>query len=352
MDTQAPAQIATQDAAHEQAYASHLVSQGVAPDLAEDLARRLRSAQQLPPVDLVGKTKISRQQHRLSTAGVQIDQGAPDADDLAFMHTVLCQVGLPRRAVEGASYERVSGGVGIQITAGSLWDGERFVQHPVPYGPMPRIVLAHLNSEALRQKSPEVDVGPSASAFLKTLGYRSTGGQRGSYTAFKKQVQALAACTVRIGYNVGDKAYTFNRNLIDDFAAWTHRNTPGEARVVWPESIRFSDRYFESLQAHAVPLDMRALHALRGSALSLDLYMMLAERLHRLDKPLLLHWSSLREQFGHDYTGSNAAANFKTNFLAALKKVKTVYPQAKVRVVKTGVSLRPSPTPVTTKRIA
>lgn len=343
----------SQDASHEQAYANQLIAQGVDPTLAADLASRLRTARQLPPVTASEsqESSITRQQHRLSNAGVQIDQRTPGPDDLAFMHAVLCQVGLPRRAVPGRSYERISGGVGILVKAGELWDGERFVEHPVPYGPMPRIVLAHLNSEALRQRSPEVDVGPSASAFLKTLGYRSTGGQRGSYTAFKKQVQALAACTVRIGYNVGDKAYTFNRQLIDDFCAWTHRHTPGDELVMWPEYIRFSDRYYASLQEHAVPLDMRALHALRGSALALDLYMMLAERLHRLDKPLLLHWKTLREQFGHDYTGNNAAANFKTNFLAALKKVQTVYPQAKVRVVKTGISIRPSPTPVPSKQI-
>ncbi|MFX6149068.1 replication protein RepA, partial [Acinetobacter baumannii] len=90
--------------------------------------------------------------------------------------------------------------------------------------------------------------------------------------------------------------------------------------------------YFNSLMDSAVPLDNRALMALKGSALALDVYTWLAHRLHRIEgRGVTLHWKSLREQFAQEYTGKDADKDFKKKFVPALKKVLTVYPQAKVK---------------------
>ncbi|MEL0583901.1 MAG: hypothetical protein AAES65_03320 [Candidatus Thiodiazotropha sp. (ex. Lucinoma kazani)] len=63
-------------------------------------------------------------------------------------------------------FERTCGSIGLYIRAGKLWDGKTFIQQPIPYGPMPRLIMAHLNTYALRHKTPEIDVGNSASEFL------------------------------------------------------------------------------------------------------------------------------------------------------------------------------------------
>lgn len=61
-----------------------------------------------------------------------------------------------------------------------------------------------------------------------------------------------------------------------------------------------------------MPLDNRALMALKGSALALDVYAWLAHRLHRIEgKGIILHWHSLREQFAQEYTGKDADKDFK-----------------------------------------
>jgi hypothetical protein len=62
----------------------------------------------------------------------------PDDEDRAYMHSIMCQVGLPRSKVDGTSFERQSGGAALLLEAGKLWGGHRFVQQPIPYGPMPR----------------------------------------------------------------------------------------------------------------------------------------------------------------------------------------------------------------------
>ena len=92
----------------------------------------------------------------------------------------------------------------LLVEAGKLWDGETFVQQPIPYGTKPRLILAYLNAYAVRHRTQEIEAGKSASAFLKMLGIQPNGGTRGSYTEFKQQMTALAACKVTLGLNVGN----------------------------------------------------------------------------------------------------------------------------------------------------
>lgn len=96
------------------------------------------------------------------------------------MHSIMCQVGLPRSKVDGTSFERHSGGAALLVEAGKLWDGKQFVQQPIPYGAMPRLMLAWMNTYAVRFNSPEIPVGDSASEFLRMLGQRTSQAANGA----------------------------------------------------------------------------------------------------------------------------------------------------------------------------
>ena len=88
-------------------------------------------------------------------------------------------------------------------------------------------------------------------------------------------------------------------------------------------------RYFDSLTKHAVPLDSRAVAALAHSALDLDIYAWLAQRLHRIPKgkPQTITWQALKSQFGPDY---DRLRKFREKFVPALKTVLTAYPSARI----------------------
>jgi hypothetical protein len=242
-------------------------------------------------------------------------------------------------------FERICGGAGLYLRAGKLWDGKQFVQQQLPYGPMPRLVMAYLNTQALRYKSPEIEVGRSASEFLKRLGKDSTGGRTGTYTTFRKQIQALSACSMTLGFTTATTAITYDGKPIKQFEAWLSNDE--DQGTLWPGTIIFSQEYYQTLIGHAVPLDIRAMRTLTGSALAMDIYAMMADRLHRITgRPLILHWRSLRDQFGQEYKGKNAEKDFKKAFLSSLQKVLAVYPQAKVKQVTGGVLMMPSPPPI------
>ena len=58
---------------------------------------------------------------RVITASAEISQEPPDRAD--FLHAILCQVGMPRKATEGRIFERTSGNASMVLEAGKLWTG-------------------------------------------------------------------------------------------------------------------------------------------------------------------------------------------------------------------------------------
>ena len=78
------------------------------------------------------------------------------ADRIAYQHTVLCQTCLPYRN-PGESvriWERQQGAISLAVEAGRVRDPrtQRFVEVGLPYGSRPRMILAHLNREALLRR--------------------------------------------------------------------------------------------------------------------------------------------------------------------------------------------------------
>ncbi len=264
----------------------------------------------------------------------------PLAQEPEFMHAVLCQVGLPRSEVKSREFTRSTGGASMLIEAGKWYDGIRYHDMPLPYGTRPRLVLFHVCSEAIRTKSSTVEVERSASAFLERLHIKKNGE---SFSAFKKQMLALAACRMQIGYQTETKVVNVKCDPIQRFDAWTQSDN-GQLGL-WPGEITLSGEFYETLREHAVPLDPRAIGALQNSALALDTYTWLAHRLCRVkqNRGLTLYWKSLKDQFGQEYRSDK---DFKREFSGALRKAHAVYPDAKIEMVRGGIRLFPSPPPI------
>lgn len=263
----------------------------------------------------------------------------PNSEDMAFSHAVLCQVGLPRAKVEAREFMRQSGAAWVNVQAGYLDEGNGPVLQPIPYGVMPRLGLAWVSTFAVRNKEREIRIGDSAAEFLRLMGMDSDGRR---YATLRKQMHALAACRLQLGF----KGRTYNGQPVQQFDAWISDRAANQ-RALWPGVMVLSEDYYRSLIESAVPLDNRALMALKGSALALDVYAWLAHRLHRIEgRGVVLHWKSLREQFAQEYAGKDPDKNFKKEFMPALRKVLAVYPQAKVKTVTGGVLLIGSPPPI------
>jgi hypothetical protein len=213
----------------------------------------------------------------------------------------------------------------------------RLVPLGLPFGPKPRLILAHVNAEALRTSSPEIEVEDSLTAFVKRL--KLDPGGRNMRT-IKDQLARLSAASVRLGLLRDGRAITVNSQIVTAFDLWFPKDA--RQRVLWPSTVRLSLDYFESLKAHAVPLDERALAALSHSAMALDLYAWLAQRLHRIPKPhrQFIPWPTVKDQFGPDY---DRLRKFREVFMTALRQVHAVYPAMKIDITRQGLFLYTSP---------
>ena len=363
-------------------YRHHLEAKGVPPDAAADMAAKIAYRADLypapgqvtpdlfklePPTVIEKQKRIAtkttskaakpavplpdvipskpkagpstRREEKLIEASALIATEPPSGDDMAFTHAVLCQVGLPRAKVDGREFLRQSGSAWLNVQAGVLDEGHGPVLQPIPYGPVPRLALAWVSTFAKRNNTREIRIGDSAAEFLRLMGMDDQGAR---YATLRKQMHALASCRLQIGM----KGRTFNGQPVEQFDAWVS-NKDSRQRALWPGVMLLSEGYFQELVQHGVPLDNRALHALKGSALALDVYTWLAHRLHRIEgRPAILYWKALREQFAQEYQGKDPDKDFKKEFLPALKAALAVYPQAKVKQVTGGLMLLSSPPPI------
>ena len=288
-----------------------------------------------------GRSTSDERTKRLLDAA-EATQDAPKS--ALYQHTALCQTSLPYRnpGDDVRTWTRTNGKVGLRIEAGTAWNPElcEFVQLGLPYGTKPRLLLAYLNREAMVCQSPTIEVEQSLTGFVRALGLAPKGQ---NIVIIKDQLSRLAASSIRLGLTHGNGGVTIKTEIVSKFELWFPKDE--RQRVVWPTTLTLHPDYFESLLHHAVPLHDRALMALSGSAMALDVYAWLAQRLHRIEwgERVFVAWAALKTQFGWHYERMN---HFKAVFRQTLRDVHSQYRAADIDLDGRGITLRHSPPPV------
>jgi len=294
-----------------------------------------------------GRATVTPIKKRLIESGGQIAARLPD--DILFQHTVFCQTVLPYRdpGSEVRIWERQQGNVSLSLEAGRTKDPQgQFVPVGLPFGAAARLIMCHINTEALRTGSPVIEIEGSMTAFVARLqGFGPNGAQ---IRKFKDQSIRLSAALVRLAVDREGHTVQVDTKIINAFELWVERFD--QERFLSPKKIQLGADYFASLQEHAIPLDERAVVALAHSAMGLDVYCWLAQRLHRVDpkRGQFVPWVALHQQFGQGY---ERIRDFRRDFLATLKAVKTQYPAARFGVDRSGMLLGNSPPPVPQRRV-
>lgn len=275
----------------------------------------------------MGPTPI--QQRLINTAVLSVEQ--PDLQTLLYQHTVFCQTSLPYRnpGDDARTWERSNGGVQLEVIAGKAMHPDLgcFVPVGLPFGPKCRMVLMHINQRAIVTESPHVEVEDTLSKFVRNVLQLDSKGR--NMRIVKDQLARLSASSIRLGVVRDGHAITVNSQIVTAFDVWFPKDE--RQRVLWPSTVSLSFDYFQSLMNHAVPLDEAHIAALSHSALALDIYTWLAQRLHRIPagKPARISWAALHGQFGQGYDPERID-NFRRVFRVALKEVLTVYQAARV----------------------
>ena len=111
--------------------------------------------------------------------------GASEADpDKGFMARLMALCSLPRtNPGNRKEYKRVNGPYRLYMQAGP--------ENKLPYGSLPRLLLAWVSTEVVRTQSRELILGSSLAEFMRKLGISSdSGGSRGERTRLRNQMTA------------------------------------------------------------------------------------------------------------------------------------------------------------------
>jgi hypothetical protein len=240
---------------------------------------------------------------------------------------------MPHSKASETFYQRKNGPVSIAMVARP--------DVGLPYGHYPRLLMAWITTEAVKTHCAELALGDSLSAFMTQLGLAPTGGRWGTVPRLRDHMRRLFSATVSWTYDAKDSWVDIGIRPVEAAQLWWDPKRP-EQTALWKSTISLNRRFFEELINRPVPLDMRALKALarQRSPLAIDIYTWLTYRMSYLREQTTVPWGLLELQFGGDYS---CTRDFKKKFIARLREVGVVYPQARIEVETTGLVLRPSP---------
>ena len=289
------------------------------------------------PVKAIREATPQALHHFTQADQVNLLVNASEAEpDLGFMARMLVLCSLPR-ANPGTQkeYKRVNGPYTLAMTAG--------VNTKLPFGNLPRLLLAWICTEAVRTQSRELILGSSLSEFMGKLGMAPVGGgPTGARTRLRNQMRRLFQCHVQLIREHERGAQFVSSAIADRGEFWW--NEPDQPSL-WESKIYLGEQFFNEIIRHPVPLDMNTLKALKRSSLGLDFYLWLAYRTFTLRAPLRLSWRHLYRQFGADPAKAGdkrTVDNFRTKALRELKKIKMAWPELNYATAKGVLIVSPS----------
>src|SRR3954469_17790503 len=283
-----------------------------------------------------------------SLVDIAADILATETNDFAATYAGFCLTSLPHRDPGVRTWERKNGRCSLLVEAGRISEGGRWLGCGVPFGSKPRLILLYMQTMAIRDQSRFIELGRSLHEWMKRLGV-PVGGK--SYAHIREQARRLSVCTMYLGYATEDGGEATTKTAIANTILLASSRPYGDVTApsqgfLWEERIELSQPFYELLQKHPVPVYEPAIRQLQNNSAALDVYVWLCYRLPVLTEPPPISWGRLKEQFGQQYATSY---QFRHKFKDTLALALAVYPDARVKESKTGLTLFPS-APAVTKR--
>lgn len=293
------------------------------------------------------KTTAMKTQKRIEqfiTKALEIQElSAEEADSLSFMAKILVQATLPHRNPGNvAAWGRQNGNFSLTIQPGIHWVEGQPRNIGLPYGSIPRLLMAWITTEATRTKERKIIFGDTLSEFMRELGLIPSGGRWGSITRMKEQMSRLFSARLVYQYDSHQCHAAKETPLTKERLLWWDEKQPSQGNL-FKSYIVLDQDFFAEIVKNPVPLDMRALRELKQSPLALDLYTWLTYRMSYLKEETSIPWSALQVQFGSDY---NRADNFRSKAKESIKKICHLYPELNIDEQRGRLVLQPSPTHV------
>ena len=154
-------------------------------------------------------------------------ENARDAGALGYMARALVQATMPHKAIKENEFSRKNGSFVLSILSPS--------QVGLPYGSIPRLLMAWITTEAVRTKERKLILGDSLSCFMRELDIVPTGGRWGSITRLREQSRRLFTSTISCWYEDEYAVAESGFRIADNHMLWWNPQNP--------EQTSFFDSY-------------------------------------------------------------------------------------------------------------
>ena len=207
----------------------------------------------------------------------------------------------------------------------------------LPYGRIPRLILSHLTTQAVRVKSPDLTLAASLSSYCTVLGLTPTGGANGSISQVKRQLIRLVNLTVKATWDDSGRRRSDRIDGEEGIYAGHGYQLAAEHYFPWAERLpqcsflrlRLSEEFFRLVSHKPVPIDFSVLQRLQ-SPMAMDIYTYCtwrAMRAMRRRQPEPVPWDQLQKQLGSEY---GRLRDFRSKFKRHLSTVLAFYPAIRV----------------------
>src|SRR4051794_18813078 len=254
-----------------------------------------------------------------------------DAERMGFTYSGFALTSLPHKPQESPTWRREGHNLTLVLQAG-VDRNEKSLG--LPYGSYARFILLFLQSEAIRTRSREIELGRSMRVWLGSMGL-SIGGK--TYKRVSEQARRISGCSLtffadRDGAQIKSRGGFVKSEI-------TMASTLDDQPALWQDRVLLDEDFYRALREHPVPVSETALRAIGARSLVIDIYIWLAYRLHALKREVEVSWPALYDQFG---AGFDRLRRFREHFIEGIAIALAAYPEARVLMGERGVILRPS----------
>ena len=274
----------------------------------------------------------------------------PNEPELGYMAKQLITCTLPHRDPgDVLVWKRTNGHSTLALTAHIDTNTGKSIG--LPYGSIPRLLLFWITSEAVSTGSRRLVLGNSLTQFFNAVGLSpNTGhGKRSNPKRLREQMSRLFRCKISFDSEKDNSQKWHDMEVAPHGETWWDYSQPDQGSV-FESYIILGEYFYEAIRTNPVPVDFRALKALKKSPFALDLYAWATYRAFSLEKTgqklasiTLTGEDSLAEQFGSNYS---RADNFKAALSEGLEAVQSVWPEFHYDLTTERLTIHASKVPI------
>ncbi len=260
---------------------------------------------------------------------------AEEADRSGFTYSGFAVTSLPHKPQTDLTWRREGHNLTLVIESGHDRAGKPI---GLPHGSYARLILLFLQSQAVKSRSREIELGRNMRMWLGTMGL-SIGGT--TYRMVNDQARRISSCRLTFFTDQSGREIMRHGGFVDGSIslAISSADVEDAQGSLWQERVLLDERFYQALLAHPVPVSEAGLRAIGPRSMVIDVYIWLAYRLHALKGDMSVSWAALYSQFG---SGFSLLRKFRSHFVECLLLAMAAYPDASVSIEDTGLVLHPS----------